>query len=237
MYLLAVFSLIIVLGFLDLSVCCLYCKKKKKIDRNRIEKTDESGTDEEEVHEEQMFVHKVKMLLHGWIMYRLQVLGRFPSQKYRLFLLKNVFQMDIGKNVVFYHWDTIRAPWNISIGEGSVIGDRVILDGRNGIKIGSKVNISTAVSIYTEQHDINDPFFRSLDSGGRVVIENRVWLSSHTAILPNVRAAEGSVLAANALATKDLDAFGVYGGVPAKKIGNRSSDLQYQFDGEFIPFF
>lgn len=50
-------------------------------------------------------------------------------------------------------------------GAGTVIGDACSLDGRNGIVIGENVNMSTAVYIYTEQHDINDPWFESRNSG------------------------------------------------------------------------
>ncbi len=80
----------------------------------------------------------------------------------------------------------IRAPWNISIGTGTVIGDACSLDGRNGIEIGENVNMSTAVYIYTEQHDINDPWFESRNSGGKVIVADRAWLSSRTTVLPKV---------------------------------------------------
>lgn len=91
--------------------------------------------------------------------------------------------------------------------------------------------------IYTEQHDINDPFFESNDSGGNVNVGDRVWLSSRTTVLPKVQIGEGAVLASGALACKNLDAYGVYGGVPAKKIGERSRDLRYEFDGSYLSFY
>ncbi len=183
------------------------------------------------------FVSFVKLLLNGWILYRVSRLGQFPSQKYRIWMLKHIFKMEIADKVVIYHWDTIRAPWNIKVGKGTIVGDNVILDGRNHITIGENVNISTGVNIYTEQHEINDSYFRSLDSGGEVVVENRAWISSHTTILPKVYVGEGAVLAAGAIATHNLESYTVYGGVPAKKIGERNNDLQYEFDGEFLPFF
>ncbi|MBR1693355.1 MAG: acyltransferase [Lachnospiraceae bacterium] len=145
--------------------------------------------------------------------------------------------MTIEKNVVIYGDCWFRAPWNITIGRGTVVGDGCKLDGRNGLVIGENVNMSTAVFIYTEQHDVNDPYFESGRSGGKVVIGNRAWLSSRTTVLPKVCVGEGAVLASGALASKDLEAFGIYGGVPAKKIGQRSRDLRYEFDGSALPFF
>lgn len=131
----------------------------------------------------------------------------------------------------------IRAPWNISIGTGTVIGDACSLDGRNGIEIGGNVNMSTAVYIYTEQHDINDPWFESRNSGGKVIVADRAWLSSRTTVLPKVVVGEGAVLASGGLAVKNLEPYGVYGGVPAKKIGTRNPDLKYEFSGAYLPFY
>ena len=145
--------------------------------------------------------------------------------------------MKIDENVVIYGGFRIRAPWNISIGKGTVVGDGVQLDGRNGLVIGENVNISSEVYIYTEQHDINDEYFESRDSGGCVKIGDRVWLSSRTTILPNVNVGEGAVLASGALAAKDLEAYSVYAGLPAKKIGVRNKNLKYKFDGSYIPFY
>lgn len=91
--------------------------------------------------------------------------------------------------------------------------------------------------IYTEQHDINDPWFESRNSGGKVIVANRAWLSSRTTVLPKVVVGEGAVLASGGLAVKNLEPYGVYGGVPAKKIGTRNQNLKYEFSGAYLPFY
>lgn len=247
-----IFKIIIMLlaiYMVDLQVCSVYSALKKKKDyashqQKNVEKHCDMETDMDFLsfvgkpansHNIDL-IYQIKQLLNGWIIYRVKRLGLVPCQKYRTFILKHVFKMDIAPKVVIYGWNTIRAPWNISIGEGSVIGDGVILDGRNFIRIGRNVNMSTGVCIYTEQHDVNDPYFRSLNSGGEVVIGDRVWISSHSTVLPDVRVGEGAVLAAGALTAKDLDVFCVYGGIPARKIGERTKDLRYEFDGAYLPF-
>jgi acetyltransferase-like isoleucine patch superfamily enzyme len=55
--------------------------------------------------------------------------------------------------------------------------------------------------------------------------------------LPGVTIGEGAVVAAGAVVTKDADPYGIYGGVPAKKIGERSKDLVYELDGKPLPFY
>lgn len=145
--------------------------------------------------------------------------------------------MIIGEKAIIYGGFEIRTPWNIEIGEGSIIGDESKLDGRNGIKIGKNVNFSTGVWIWTEQHDINDPLFATNDEGGKVIIDDHVWISARTTILPGTHIGEGAVVAAGAVVTKNCDEFSVYGGIPAKKIGERNTDLKYSFDGSHLPFY
>ena len=232
--------LLFILYCMHIVICIIYCRAKKRKDAKRLvqQQNDDGNMDETILsNTNKSFSWKLKQLLNGYIMYSVSRLGRVPSQKYRIFMLKHVYQMHIEKNVVIYGDFMIRAPWNISIGAGTVIGDACSLDGRNGIVIGKNVNMSTAVYIYTEQHDINDPWFESRNSGGKVIVANRAWLSSRTTVLPKVVVGEGAVLASGGLAVKNLEPYGVYGGVPAKKIGTRNQNLKYEFSGAYLPFY
>lgn len=148
----------------------------------------------------------------GWIRYKLIFLGRVPCHAYRNWILKHIYRMKIGKKAVLYGGFEVRAPWKIEIGEGTIIGDECKLDGRNGLKIGRNVNFSTGAWIWTEQHDLNDPLFRSNDSGGPVVIGDRAWISSRAVILPNNTIGIGAVVAAGAVVTKSVPPFYIVGG-------------------------
>lgn len=173
---------------------------------------------------------------NGLLLYELGLIGRIPSRTIRTWLLKNIFCVSVGKNVTIYRWKEIRNPWNIQIGDGTIIGDDAILDGRHGIHIGKNCNFSTGVWIWTEQHDYNDPYFNCTNKGGGVVIGDRAWISSRTTILPNIRIGEGTVIAAGAVVTKDCDQYAIYGGVPAKRIKERTHNLEYEFSGKGLPF-
>ena len=143
----------------------------------------------------------------------------------------------MGEGAVIYGGFEIRSPEKIHIGKGAIIGDNSILDGRCGLYIGDNVNFSTGVNIWTLQHDMNDSMFRCNDKGGEVRIGDRAWVSTRTIILPGVNIGEGAVIAAGAVVTKDCEEYSVYGGIPAKKIGERNRDLRYNLGGSYIPFY
>lgn len=228
--------MVIGIYILDKVVCFIYCYLQERKNKNK-NVLQESNVEKNNATKSKSIFYLIKQLLYGWMMYSVERLGRVPSQKYRVFMLRHIYRMKLAPKVVVYHGFSIRAPWNITVGRGTVIGNGVLLDGRNGLEIGENVNISTDVSVYTEQHDINNPYFESANSGGKVVIGNRAWLSSRTVVLPKVTVGEGAVLASGALAAKDLDEYAIYVGIPAKKIADRNRDLKYEFQGDYIPFY
>lgn len=179
----------------------------------------------------------IKNFLFGYMRYLLMYTGKIPSHLIRNFIYKYIYHLRIEKKVVIYGGAEIREPYKIFIGEGTIIGDDAKLDGRNGILIGKNVNFSTGVWIWTNQHDPQSPTFSSLGEEKPVIINDRAWISSRVTILPGVVIGEGAVVAANAVVTKDVEPYSIYGGIPAKKIGERTKNLVYEFDGHYSPFY
>lgn len=236
--------ILFVLIVINYIILAIFCSLKKNRKKSRLREGYNSNLDNDtEVHYTESYelkkkiIQKIVEIMSGWMRYRIIRLGKVPCHMYRNFILKNVYKMNIGKNVVIYGGFEIREPWNISIGEGSIIGDNAILDGRNGIIIGKNVNFSTGVWLWTEQHDFNDIYFLSNKKGGSITIGDRAWISSRVSILPNISVGEGTVIAAGAVVTKNCDRYAVYGGVPAKKISNRNTNLKYEFYGKHLPFY
>ena len=237
-YLVGIFLLTYILDCLATRMYCVIQRKKDvKYGKLTVDKPQYTA----EMVKNYCFPKKqIKLIFHlykGWIRYKLIRLGKFPSHTYRNFMLRHIYLMRLAKTAVLYGGFEVRFPWKIEIGEGSVIGDESKLDGRNGLIIGSNVNFSTGVWIWTKQHDMNDSNFASNAKGGQVVIGDRAWISSRTTILPKVNIGEGAIVAAGAVVTKSVPAFFVVGGVPAKKIGERSKNLEYCFDGTHEAFF
>ena len=131
----------------------------------------------------------------------------------------------IGKGVKIYPGFEIRSPWRLSILRGTIVGHNCILDARGGLTLGEDVNLSSEVAIWTAQHDPQSSSFDAIY--GSVAIERRAWLSFRTTVLPGVTIHEGAVLAAHAVATKNIPPFTIAGGIPAREIGKRNIALTY----------
>jgi maltose O-acetyltransferase len=60
------------------------------------------------------------------------------------------------------------------------------------------------------------------DTYGRVSIGDNVWIGGRSIILQGVKIGEGAVVAAGSVVTRDVDAYEVVAGVPAKPIKKRN---------------
>lgn len=116
---------------------------------------------------------------------------------------------------------------NIHIGQGSILGQGIFLDGRDRLIIGHNVDIASEVMIYNSEHDINDPSFSAIHQP--VEIGDYVFIGPRVIVLPGVTIGTGAVVAAGAVVTKNVDPYVIVGGVPAKVIGERkATDLHYK---------
>ena len=70
-------------------------------------------------------------------------------------------------------------------------------------------------------HQIRDPDYDWKGNDIKVTVGDDVWIGYGAIILSGVTIGEGSVIAAGSVVTKDVDAYTVVGGNPAKKICDR----------------
>jgi acetyltransferase-like isoleucine patch superfamily enzyme len=155
----------------------------------------------------------------------LLLIAYIPSQNVRKLLLR-ACGARIAKNVRLYHGFEVRKPQNLEIASGTVIGTGAILDARAGIRIGKNVNFSSEVAIWTAQHDPQSATFATKLAPVR--IEDNVWISFRAVVLPGVRISEGAVIAAGAIVTKDVPAYAISAGIPARVIAMRNRNLEYE---------
>ena len=155
-----------------------------------------------------------------------------PSQHLRQWALK-LLRLRIGGGSVIYGGAEIRAPWRIQIGNFTSIGSYAVLDGRGGLVIGDSVNLSSQVMLWTNQHDYRDPAFGI--TAAPIIIGNFAWLGPRVIVLPGVTVAEGCVVAAGAVVTRSTEPYGVYAGIPAKRIAERPRNQNYKPGRNYIP--
>jgi maltose O-acetyltransferase len=161
----------------------------------------------------------------GFMLYLATLTGHVPVHAFRLFMYRRLFGVKIGRQTSV-HWRTrFYAPHGITLGNNTILGNDLFLDGRFGLTIGDNVNLGGETAIFTAEHDPNDPDFAMV--GAPVVIEDYVYVASRSTILPGVRIGKGAVVALGAVVTRDVPEYTIVGGVPAKVIGQRSRDLRY----------
>lgn len=152
-------------------------------------------------------------------------LSGFPCQRLRHGLLK-MLGAKIGQGSVVNMKQFYINPKGLSIGRNSHINRGCLLDSRAPLQIGNNVSISYQVKIMTGGHNHQSPNF-----AGRfypVIIKDYVWIGVGATILQGVTIGEGAVVSAGALVTKDVEPYAIVGGVPARKLGERTHNLNYQ---------
>lgn len=139
--------------------------------------------------------------------------------------LRNLFARNICKFVHPTANIEQNAHFNplVKIDENSSIGVDCELDGP--VEIGKNVMMGPEVVIYSRNHKHNLVTSPMIQQGyeeyRKVIIDDDVWIGRRVIIMPGVKVAKGCILGAGAVVTKDTVEYGIYGGVPAKLIGNR----------------
>ncbi len=163
-------------------------------------------------------INRIKNIFLEFEVFLLHLVGYVPFHHIRRFFYR-LAGIKIGKGSTIHTRSKFYDPKNIAIGEDTIIGEGVVLDGRDKIVIGNHVDIASDVMIYNSEHDINSEDFKAINAP--VFIEDYCFIGPRTIILPGVKIGKGAVVAAGAVITKDVPPFAVVGGVPAKIIGER----------------
>jgi acetyltransferase-like isoleucine patch superfamily enzyme len=117
------------------------------------------------------------------------------------------------------------SPSRLTVGANTAVGRQCLLDCRGTVTIGRSVNITSQVAFMTAKHDVQSPSFEAAYSP--IVIGDRAWIALRATLLGGVTVGEGAVVAAGAVVASDVEPFSIVAGVPAKKIGERTRDLDY----------
>ncbi len=102
-------------------------------------------------------------------------------------------------------------------------GVHVSADG-GSIVIGAMTAIGPGTVLRASNHRFCDKNVPIMDQGhvrGRIVIDDDVWIGANCVVTPDVVVGHGAVVGAGAVVTRDVPAFAVVAGVPARVVGRR----------------
>jgi putative colanic acid biosynthesis acetyltransferase WcaF len=142
----------------------------------------------------------------------------FPFRSVKPGLLR-LFGARVGRGVVIHPGVNIKYPWKLVIGDHTWIGQRTWLDNIDRLTIGDHVVISQGAMIIQGSHNYKQVTYPTMSAP--VVLENGSWVGAGAMVMLGVTLKSHSVLAAGSVATKDLEPYTIYQGVPAVPVRER----------------
>lgn len=141
-----------------------------------------------------------------------------PLHAWRSFLLR-LFGARMGRGCHFYPSSKVWAPWNLVCADQVTAADGAEIYNPSPVTLGSHVILSQDAYICGATHDYNDPAFPLIAYA--MSFGEYAWVCARASVAPGVNMGEGAVLGLGSVATRDLDPWSVYAGVPAVKVRDR----------------
>lgn len=145
--------------------------------------------------------------------------------------------MSIGNNVRIE--DNCVLNGNITIGNNVFLAVFCLLDGHSGITLEEDVSFAAKVSVHSGTDDYSGASLvgayvpvslRKKHVSAPVYIEKHCIVGDSSVIMPGVKLAEGTAVGALSFVKESTQPYGIYAGVPAKRLKDRKKDLVSQYD-------
>jgi putative colanic acid biosynthesis acetyltransferase WcaF len=137
---------------------------------------------------------------------------------WRRWLLR-CFGATVGRNVRISPSVRIWAPWNLTIGDEASIAHHVDCYCVALIKIDDHATVSQYSFLCSASHDISDPNMAL--TSAPIHIESQAWVCAGAFIGPGLHIRQGAVVGARAVVIKDVNAWTVVAGNPARLVRQR----------------
>ena len=130
-----------------------------------------------------------------------------------------LFGAKIGHHVMIKPAVNIKFPWLLRVGNYVWIGEQVWIDNFSEVVIGDNACLSQGAMLLTGNHDYSSPTFDLIPKP--ITLAEGVWIGAKSVVCPGIRCESHAVLAVNSVATRPLEAYGIYQGNPAVLIRQR----------------
>ena len=150
-----------------------------------------------------------------------------------MLFLRNILGL---KNVhkTFYMGSGCQISSDLVAGPYSYVGPRCLIYPK--VSIGDYAMLANDVSIIGGDHIYDIPSRPIIFSGrcklNPTIIGKDVWVGAYVKIMTGVNIGNGAIIALGSIVTKDVEAYSIYGGIPAKKIRDRFQNTQDKVDHE-----
>jgi acetyltransferase-like isoleucine patch superfamily enzyme len=134
--------------------------------------------------------------------------------------------ISLGRNVYVGHYAILKGYHRneLHIGDETWIGQQVFMHAAGGLTIGAHVGIGPGVKILTSEHrevGRETPVLFSPIATAPVSIEDDADIGIGAILLPGVTVGRGAVVGAGAVVTRDVPAYAVVAGSPARILRHR----------------
>jgi len=139
--------------------------------------------------------------------------------------IRNIVYRLLGMKIKGFCWVqpqvTIVNLRHIQVGKNFGCNTGTYINGIGGITMGNDVLIGSNVTISSGKHEIDGrdgSIFSRPATPMQITIGNDVWLGAGSVLMPGITIANGTVVGANAVVTKNTEPYSIVVGVPARHI-------------------
>ncbi len=122
---------------------------------------------------------------------------------------------------------------NIQVGNNIHISAYTALYGKYGIELQDFTTVSARNLIYSATDDFSGAYLTNPMlpeeiinvTGGKIILKKHSIIGAGCVVLPNIILEEGTAIGAMSLVNKSTEAWGIYAGIPIRKLKDRKRDL------------
>ena len=135
-------------------------------------------------------------------------------------LLLRAFGARIGRGAVVHASVRVWAPWNLEMGPYSCLGEHVDCYAVTKVRLGAYATVSQYSFLCTASHDLDSPDMTLTTSP--ISIGDHAWVAADAFVGPGVALGEGAAVGARSSVFRNVPAWTVVAGSPARMIRLRS---------------